>query len=105
MTANEINHMLQVYILVLSIAGSIIVLLLAVIGYFLKQLASAFKKLQETLQSFREEYIATKENVSSINLRCAKRENLVDKRLDDHSDRLDRHEIAIAKMQVKTSQL
>lgn len=85
----------------LAISGTIILLLLALVGYFFKQFIQVIKDLQITMQSFREEYIATKENVSNISMKCSQRNELVDDILTDHGKKIEEHSVEIAKLQVR----
>lgn len=91
----------QIFALLLSVSGTIILLLLGIVGYFLRQNIDVIKDLKETIQDFREEYIATKENVIDINLKCGERNLRVDKRLDAHDEKLQEHTVEITKLKVK----
>jgi len=88
------------YKTLLSISGSVILLLIGILGYFLKQNIAVLKNVTEALQSFREDYIQTKEKVSNMQEGCKDRHKIIDHRLNSHAKRLDQHEKDIAVLQV-----
>lgn len=92
----------QTFIILLSIAGSIILLLIGVLGYFLKQNVALLKELNISFQTFREDYATTKERVVNLQGNCKEKHDTINVRLNEHGKRLDNHEkdIEVLKHQV-----
>lgn len=93
----------QLYITLLSISGTIILLLLATLGYFAKQNITVLKNVSEALQQFSVDYSATKERVTNLQDNCRDRHKVIDHRLNKHGERLDKAEnkIGILEVQIK----
>lgn len=72
-------------------------LLLGVIGYFLKDVIGALKKLQESTMSLNMIIAVVQEQI-----KAQKDDNsTVERRLNNHSERIDCHERDITKIKVK----
>lgn len=83
--------------IVLSIIGAVIMLLLAVVGYFLKDVISELRKLQETTIKLNTIIAVVQEQI-----KAQKDDNsTVERRLNNHSERIDCHERDITKIKVK----
>lgn len=92
----------QLYITLLSIAGTIILLMISILGYFLKRIVNVLDSFDKTLRGFSEDYSATKERVVNIQSGCKENRDTINKRLNSHAKRLDAHEgdIKVLKVQV-----
>jgi len=92
----------EVYIAILSIAGSIILLMIGVLGYFLKRIINTLDKFNNTLQTFSSDFAAHKEKVYNMQGNCTEAHRTLNYRLRDHDKRIDKNEKDIAVLQEKT---
>ena len=85
--------------ILLSLAGTIIILMLGVLGYFIKRIINSLDNFNETLQHFSVDYSATKQKIKNFEEKYGKLED----RVTRHGDRLDCHEkdIEVLKEKVK----
>lgn len=83
--------------IVLSIIGAVIMLLLAVVGYFLKDVISELRKLQETTIKLNTIIAVVQEQIRNQK----DDNNLVERRLNNHSERIDCHDKEITMLKYK----
>lgn len=83
--------------IVLSIIGAVIMLLLAVVGFFLKDVISELRKLQETTIKLNTIIAVVQEQIRNQK----EDNNFVERTLNHHSERIDCHEKDITKLKYK----
>jgi len=84
----------------LSGCGTIIMLLLAAIVYFLKKLISSNTSLSESVDSLKTIVALLESNNTNTNKACIATHLTVNTRLNSHAKRLNEHGESIAKLQV-----
>ena len=87
----------------LTIAGSVILVLLAVVGFFLKGFNQNVKSLENSSHKLETATSVLKEIITNMQGNCKERHNIIDKRLNDHSSRLDHHSKDIAVLKSKSN--
>ena len=88
--------------LILSLAGSTIVALLTVIGYFLRRQIKATEILSDLVATLNTSVELLKNNQGNFSANCSFRHDVIDKRLNSHSDKINQHEKEIAVLQQKS---
>lgn len=86
---------------VLAVAGSLILILLGIIGWWIQKWIRSTDKLTEAIGQLRVDFASSRTDVSNIQTRCIAREHLVDDRLNKHSTMLHQHETDIALLRHK----
>ena len=91
------------YTTLLTMSGTIILLMLGILGYFLKRIIKVLDNFDKTLRHFSEDYSATKERVANMQINCVDRHKTINDRLRRHGERLDKAEskIGIIEVQIK----
>jgi len=89
---------LHILYYILGIAGAIIILLLGVIGFFLKMIVKVINSLEETVNRLIKT-VAIIETTQQLNgSGCTEKHSAITTRLNDHSKRLNEHGEEIAKL-------
>ena len=93
-------HLVEI---ILSIAGTLILLLLGIIGFWIQKWIRATDALTEVIQKLEVHFASTQTTVKDIKQQCDSRCSLYDKRLNSHSEFIHTHttEIAILKQHHK----
>lgn len=93
------------YPFILSLSGSIIVILFGIIGYLLKSMRTESQKtytdLIEATTNIREASIELRSSVSNMRTNCIDKHGIVDKRLEQHALKLSEHDLSIATLKAK----
>jgi len=84
----------------LSISGFLIVMLLGIIGFFLRQQIGVIKSLTDSVNSLNTSLAVVRSNETHFRSTCVVTHSKVDDLLTKHGERLDQHEIAITTLQV-----
>ena len=87
--------------LTLKIAGVIITGLLVVIGYFLKRQIKAIETLSDLVSTLNTSAELLKNNQGNFSINCNTRHGLIDKRLNSHSFKIQKHEKELGIIQSK----
>ncbi len=85
--------------LVLSISGILIVMLLGIIGFFLKKQITVVECLTDSVNALNVSMELVRNNESNFRLTCGLRHTNIDKTMDNHKARLDKHANEIALLQ------
>lgn len=85
-----------------TIAWPIIIFLLGVIGFFLKQLIKEIKEMNISIGSLTTDYKVQQNDFSNLKDGCSQRHKIVDNRLKEHGDRLDDHDKKIVRLETKS---
>jgi len=83
----------------ISVAGVIIMLLLAAIAYFLQKWISSTDMLTESVHELKTAVALLQTNQGNAGRMCDTTHKTIDNRLNDHSKRLNEHGEAIVKLQ------
>ncbi len=83
----------------LAISGSLILILLGIIGFFLKSFNNNVLRLNESSMSLEKASVELSTTVKYMQGNCNLRHNAIDKRLDAHSNELKIHSKQIASLQ------
>jgi len=86
-------HLLE---LTLSIAGTLILLLLGIIGFWIQKWIRSTDALTEAIQKLEVHFASTQTTVEDIKKQCDSRCSLYDKRLNGHSEVIHTHTTDIA---------
>lgn len=86
---------------ILATAGSLIVLLLGVIGYFLRRQIKATEILSDLVAILNTSVELLKNNQSNFTTNCFSRHQVIDNRLNQHSEKINRHETEIGILRSK----
>lgn len=78
----------EFYQFVLSIVGFLFVLMLGIIGYFLKKQVEATEKLEVSTNSLDKTVSLLQSNQQSFATQCGFHHNSIDKILNDHNSRI-----------------
>lgn len=99
----------EIYQFILSIVGFLFVLMLAIIGYFLKKQVEATEKLELSTNSLDKTVSLLQSNQSSFAKQCGFHHTTIDKILNEHdhrinanTDKLNEHGEAIAELKSVT---
>jgi hypothetical protein len=87
---------------ILSVTGFLIVMLLGIIAFFLKEFAEQVKMLKLAVSELQLIVGSEKTRSESFIKSCEKVHTVVDKRLDEHGKRLDLHEMEISLIKSKS---
>lgn len=87
--------------IILAIAGTLITFLLTVIGYFLRRQIKATEILADLVATLNTSVELLKNNQGNFSANCNFRHEVIDKRLNNHSDKINRHEKEIGILQSK----
>jgi len=105
---------MELFFWVMGIAVSLIGVLIAVIGFYIKKEKEEDGKFKDDNMQFKKEMNLVLVNLDStiqvlnnelknFNIACSKRDEVVDLRLNSHAKQLDKHEIDIEVLKVKTA--
>jgi len=89
----------ETYQFVLAVVGPIMVLLLAIIGFFLRQQVTATKMLTDTVNILNTSVEVLRNNHSNFSVTDNERHSIVNRRLDSHSEKINDHEKRIIKLE------
>ena len=84
--------------LLLSIAGAIIILLLGVNGYFMKKWIESTEALTNSVNALKTAVALLKSENGNNEKFCKSRHDVIDKRLNAHSEKLNEHSESIAEL-------
>ena len=87
--------------IILAIAGTLITFLLTVIGYFLRRQIKATEILADLVATLNTSVELLKNNQGNFSANCQFRHDVIDKRLHNHSESINRHEKEIGILQSK----
>lgn len=91
---------LHILYYILGIAGAIIILLLGVIGFFLKMIVKVINSLEETVNRLIKT-VAVIETTQQLNgSGCVDKHSVITTRLNDHAKRLNDHGEEIARLKI-----
>ncbi len=93
----------ETYKFLLGVAAFLITFFLGGILYFLKIQINTIKEVKTLVDFIRRTQAVDKQSSEDMKVSCAKTHKIVDKRLDEHGERLDKHEkdIVILKERIK----
>lgn len=94
---------LQILYFILGISGAIIILLLTVIGFFLKMIVKIINSLEETVNRLIKSVTILETNDTNSGIGCIEKHTTITTRLNDHSKRLNDHEKQITQLKVKNN--
>lgn len=83
----------------ISVAGVIIMLLLAAIAYFLKKWISSTDSLTESVHDLKTAVALLQTNQGNSDRTCGLKHQVIDTRLNNHSERLNEHGESIIELQ------
>lgn len=86
---------------ILTVSGAIITFLLTGIGYFLRKQIKATEILSELVATLNTSVELLKNNQGNFTANCTFRHDVINKRLDGHSEKINRHEKEIGILQSK----
>jgi hypothetical protein len=89
----------EYYSVFFSFAGTLIVLLLAIIGFFLRQQITVIQILTDTVNALKTSMEVVHVNEENLRSSCALKHAVVDRRLDSHGVRLDKSDITVAQLE------
>lgn len=93
------------YPFILSLPGTIILLLIGIVGYLLKSIRKQSLQTNSDLiaatTNLKEASIELRASVSNIRTNCIEKHSVVDKRLDQHALKLSEHDISIERLKTK----
>lgn len=92
---------IETYQVILSIAGFMIVALLSIIAYFLKEFNHQVNELKKVVVSLQIAISSEKAITKGWKENFSEKHLIFDKRLDDHGRRLDKHEVEIATIRTR----
>ncbi len=87
-----------------TIAWPIIILLLGVIGFFLKQLIREIKEMNISIGKLTTVTKVQEKDFSNLKEGCYQKHIIVDNRLNEHAKRLDDHDRNIAVLKSKSNE-
>lgn len=85
--------------IVLSVASGLIVILLAVVGYWLSRYVSSTDRLTMTVTKLNLTVAGLLSDQKSFKEACSERHSVTVKRLDSHAEKLDKHDRRITKLE------
>lgn len=88
----------------LTVAGAIIMLLLGGIMYFLKKWIDSTDALTCSVNDLKTTVALLQSNQGNNDRNCTKRHEVIDRRLNDHSEKIHEHSEAIVEIQSRISQ-
>lgn len=86
---------------VLAVSGTIIMILLAAVAYFLKKWAEATDSLTQSVNDLKTSVELLKLNQGNFDKTCFNKHLTIDNRLNAHSEKLEEHSQAIAELKAK----
>lgn len=104
---------MELFFWIMGIVIALIGLLVAIIGYYIKKEKIEDDKFKDDNMQFKKEINLVLTNLDStiqilnnelknFNIACTKRDEVVDIRLNAHAKQLDKHEVEIEVLKVKT---
>lgn len=82
----------------LTVAGAIIMVLLSAIAYFMKKWIESTDALTCSVNELKTAFALMQSNVSNADRSCSLKHTVVDKRLDEHSRKINWHEKEITRL-------
>jgi len=89
----------EYYSIFFSFAGALIIILLAIIGFFLRQQISVIQILTDTVNALKTSMEIVHVNEENLKTSCGLKHAVLDRRLDSHSVRLDKIDISVAQLE------
>lgn len=80
---------------VIGLAGSVIAVLLTIIGIFLNRLLNSINGMDVSIKELSECLAVSRGNIDNINSNCHDKHKVIEKRLNDHGERIAKSETAI----------
>lgn len=93
------------YQFILGISGSLIILLLGIVAFFLKRFIDEVVKLQEVVQQLHINTTTEKGRADTFWLAVEQKHNIIDHRLNDHSKKLGEHSLHIERHETEIKEL
>lgn len=87
----------ETLIWILSISGTIIILLLGIISFFLRQFVKSVDEIKSFVNALHVSVAEDKMNLNAFMTNHHEKHIAIDNRLNDHSKKLNEHSILIAK--------
>ena len=72
---------------IISVSGALVILLLAIIGYFMRKQIAVTEGLTASVNALNTTVQVMRNNESNMLLNCSSRHSVVDRRFDAHSER------------------
>ncbi len=87
--------------IIVSSAGAILILMLGIIGVFLKRLLIKFDEMANTIESILNRLAASSSNFRNLTDNCKDKHELINTRLNEHSKRIAQNEKDIIQINSK----
>lgn len=91
----------QTLIFVLSISGTIIIILLSIIGFFTKKLIETVDSLKAVISKLELIIGVHESEYKNLSVNCVNTHNVVNKRLDEHAHRITESEKEIIEIKAR----
>lgn len=91
----------EIYQFTLSIVGFLFVLMLGIIGFFLKKQVDATESLEKTTKTLEITVSSLQANQTNADRNWEIRHGVIDRRLNAHSERLNEHSEALVELRAK----
>ncbi|WP_299576709.1 hypothetical protein [uncultured Sunxiuqinia sp.] len=89
----------ETYQFILAVVGPIMVILLGIIGFFLRQQVSVTKTLTDTVNVLNTSVEVLRTNHNHFSTSDIERHKIIDRTLEAHSDKISDHEKRIIKLE------